>query len=73
MQTMLKYRTISASTLKLFCLLCFLSGVLIMASFSTLRGSDAGPRHHVYELRLYHANKDKMDALVTRARAAGAS
>jgi len=39
-----------------------------MASISTLRGSDAQPPHRVYELRLYHANKGKMDALVARFR-----
>ena len=46
---------------------CILLGVLIMASFSTLRGSDAKPQH-VYELRIYHVNEGKLDALVARFR-----
>jgi hypothetical protein len=37
-----------------------------MASFSTLRGSDAPPPGHVYELRIYHANEGKRDALKAR-------
>jgi hypothetical protein len=55
-----KQRAVSASTL------CFLSGVLIMAGINTLRGSDAQPPQHVYELRLYHAREGKMDALKAR-------
>ena len=39
-----------------------------MASFSTLRGSDANPPQHVYELRIYHAKEGKLDALVARFR-----
>jgi hypothetical protein len=54
----------SASTL------CFLSGVLVMLGFNTLRGADAQPTQpspqHVYELRLYHAKAGKMDALKAR-------
>jgi hypothetical protein len=46
--------------------LCLFSGALIMLGFSTLRGSNAQPPKHVYELRLYHANKGKMDALIAR-------
>lgn len=49
-------------------LFCFLLGVLIMASFPTLRGSDAALPQHVYELRIYHANEGKRDALVARFR-----
>src|SRR5436309_12146661 len=48
--------------------LCFLSGVLLMASLSTLRGSDAPSPQHVYELRMYHVNAGKMDALKARFR-----
>ena len=33
---------------------------------STLRGSDAQSRQHVYELRLYHVKEGKMDALKAR-------
>src|SRR4051812_17833221 len=52
--------------LNISCVLCFLSGVLLMASFSTLRGSDAPSPPHVYELRLYHAKEGKIDALKAR-------
>jgi hypothetical protein len=46
----------------------FLSGALIMATISTIRGADAEPPapRHVYELRLYHVKEGKMDALVAR-------
>src|SRR4051812_22591971 len=47
-------------------LLCFLFGVLVMASLGTLRGSAAAPPNHVYELRIYHANAGKLDALQAR-------
>src|SRR6476646_7703996 len=66
MQPTLKYRAVSASTVKLPCLFCFLSGVLIMLGYNTLRGSDAKPSQHVYELRLYHVKEGKMDALKAR-------
>ena len=56
-----------ASMLRPCYLFCFLLGVLIMASFSTLRGSDAKAQH-VYELRIYHVNEGKLDALVARFR-----
>jgi hypothetical protein len=40
-----------------------------MASASTLRGSDApSSPQHVFELRLYHVNEGKMDALKARFR-----
>jgi len=37
-----------------------------MLGFGTLRGSNAEPAHHVYELRLYHVNAGKMNELVAR-------
>ena len=37
-----------------------------MLGFSTLRGSNTESPHHVYELRLYHVNEGKMDALKAR-------
>jgi hypothetical protein len=37
-----------------------------MASLSTLRGADAPSPQHVYELRIYHANEGKMEALKAR-------
>jgi len=45
-------------------LLSFLSGAAVMLGFSALSGPN--PAHHVYELRLYHVNPDKMDALKAR-------
>ena len=39
-----------------------------MASFNTLRGSDAKSSLHVYELRIYHAKEGKLDALKARFR-----
>jgi NIPSNAP protein len=56
---------------KLHCLkpayvLCLFSGALVMLGFSTLRGSSAPPSNHVYELRMYHVNAGKMDALIAR-------
>jgi len=46
--------------------LFFLCGAAVMLGFSTLRGSNAQPPHHVYELRLYHVKEGKMDALKAR-------
>jgi hypothetical protein len=45
-------------------LLSFFCGAVVMLGFSALSGSN--PQHHVYELRLYHVNPGKMDALKTR-------
>jgi hypothetical protein len=42
----------------------FLCGAAVMVGFSTLRGSTSA--QHVYELRLYHVNEGKMEALKTR-------
>ena len=47
-------------------ILCFLCGAVVMLGFSTLKGSNSESSHHVYELRLYHVNEGKMDALKTR-------
>jgi hypothetical protein len=44
--------------------LSFLCGVALMLAYSTLRGSDFS--HHVYELRMYHVHRGKMDALKAR-------
>jgi hypothetical protein len=46
-------------------LISFLCGVTSMLGFSGVRGSGT-PAHHVYELRLYHVNQGKMDALRNR-------
>jgi len=42
----------------------FLCGAALILGFSTLRGSN--PSHHVYELRMYHVNPGKIDALKAR-------
>jgi hypothetical protein len=47
-------------------LLAFLSGIAVMLGFGTLNRTSAAPPHHVYELRLYHVNEGKMDALRNR-------
>jgi len=44
--------------------LAFLCGVAAMLGFNAL--SAANPLHHVFELRLYHVNPGKMDALRDR-------
>jgi hypothetical protein len=46
--------------------LSFVCGAALMLGFDTLRGSN--PSHHVYELRMYHVNAGKMDALRDRFR-----
>jgi len=50
--------------MKTFPVISFLCGAAVMLGFSTLRGSDAS--HHIYELRLYHVNPGKIDALKAR-------
>lgn len=52
--------------MKTACLLFFLSGVALMAAITTLGQSK--PSQHVYELRMYHVNENKMDALAARFR-----
>jgi hypothetical protein len=44
--------------------LAFLCGIVAMLGFNAL--SAANPSHHVFELRLYHVNPGKMDALKAR-------
>jgi hypothetical protein len=66
MQTSLKYRAMSASNLKPSYVLSFLLEVTLMLAFSKLGASNPQPPHHVYELRLYHVNEGKMDALKAR-------
>ena len=51
-----------------FYVFSFLLGVTVMFAFSKLGASNAQPSSHVYELRLYHAKKGKMDALKERFR-----
>src|ERR1700751_4047111 len=45
-------------------LFSFVCGAAVMLGFSGVSGSN--PSHHVYELRLYHVNEGKMDALKAR-------
>ena len=52
------------TTLNASYVLPFLLGGLVMLGFSALRGPNA--QSHVYELRLYHVNPGKMDALIAR-------
>lgn len=52
--------------MKTACLLSFLCGVALVTAFTTLGQSK--PSQHVYELRMYHVNENKMDALVARFR-----
>src|SRR3984893_13509288 len=64
MQTHLKYLATAASRLKTSYVLSFLCGGAVMLGFNALGGSNFA--HHVYELRLYHVNEGKMDALKAR-------
>jgi len=52
------------SGIKTASLLAFIGGSAVMLSVSQLGGSN--PSTHVYELRLYHVNEGKMDALIAR-------
>jgi len=44
--------------------LSFLCGAAVMLCFNALSGSN--PSHHVYELRMYHVNAGKIEALKAR-------
>ena len=66
MQRLLKCRAVSASNLRPSYALSFLLGVTLMFAFSKLGASNAQPPQHVYELRLYHVNEGKMNALKAR-------
>jgi hypothetical protein len=50
--------------IKTLSLLSFISGVAVTLGFSNLGGSKTS--QHVYELRMYHVNEGKMDALIAR-------
>ena len=45
-------------------LLAFLAGAAIILGFSAM--NESNPPRHVYELRMYHVNPGKMDALKAR-------
>ena len=44
--------------------LSFVCGAAVMFGLTAIGGSN--PSHHVYELRMYHVNEGKMDALKAR-------
>jgi hypothetical protein len=44
--------------------LCFFCGIALMLAYTTLGQSK--PQRHVYELRMYHVNPGKMEALKAR-------
>jgi hypothetical protein len=50
--------------MKTYYVLCFVCVVAVMLGLSTPRRSSS--LHHVYELRMYHVNPGKMDALKAR-------
>lgn len=52
--------------MKTSCVLSFVCGVAVMLTFSAVGQSPNPVAHHVYELRLYHVNEGKMDALKAR-------
>jgi len=66
MKSSLKNSAIGASVLKPSYVLTFLCGVTVMLGMNGLLGSDTKPSNHVYELRLYHVNEGKMNALKDR-------
>jgi hypothetical protein len=66
MQTSLKYRAMSASTLTRFCILSFLFGVTVMLVLTKLSASNGDSPRRVFELRMYHVHPGKMDALKAR-------
>src|SRR5262249_13663596 len=45
-------------------LLAYIGGTVVTLGFTSLGGSNSS--QHVYELRLYHVNEGKMDALIAR-------
>jgi hypothetical protein len=60
----MKVAAAKLSGMNILYLLSFIGGVAVTLGFSYLGGSNAA--HHVYELRLYHVNEGKMDALKAR-------
>ena len=60
----MKFAAAKFSAIKGFSVLSFIAGALITLVGSILVGS--GASQHVYELRLYHVNEGKMEALISR-------
>jgi hypothetical protein len=61
-------RRIILNNMKASYILPFVCGVAVMLGFNALGESNAESPHHVYELRMYHVNQGKMDALRDRFR-----
>ena len=60
----MKLAVAKLSGIKAWSLLSFIGGAAVTLGVSNLGGSN--PSHHVYELRLYHVNEGKMNALKAR-------
>ena len=60
----LKIAVAKLSDIKTLSLLSFIGGAAVTLGFSNLGGSTTS--QHVYELRMYHVNEGKMDALIAR-------
>ena len=60
----MKIAVAKLSGIKTAALLSFIGGAAMALGVSNLGVSNTSP--HVYELRLYHANEGKMDALIAR-------
>jgi len=60
----MKVAAAKLSGMKISYLLSFIGGAAVTLVFTNLGGSN--PPQHVYELRLYHVNEGKMDALNAR-------
>src|ERR1044072_1415468 len=60
----MKFAAAKFSAIKGFSVLSFIAGALITFVGTILAGS--GASQHVYELRLYHVNEGKMEALISR-------
>jgi hypothetical protein len=60
----MKFAAAKLSGIKAWSLLSFIGGAAVTLGVSNLGGFN--PSRHVYELRLYHVNEGKMDALKAR-------
>jgi len=60
----MKVAAANLSGTTMWCLLAFVGGAAVTLGFSNLGGAKSS--QHVYELRLYHVNEGKMDALKAR-------
>ena len=60
----LKVAVVKLSTVNIFYLLSFLSGAALMFALTNFSGGNRS--NHVYELRMYHVNEGKMEALIAR-------